>query len=67
MKDYRIKEVVRKKGSYFQIQTYNPPLGWDDAGHRHCGGAYIHLTLKEAQAHIQNIRDRRTTDIKYHY
>ena len=67
MKDYRVKEVVSKSCIYFQIQRYSWFSGWYDASHRIDDCDYVHSTLEKAQSHIQEIRDRETTEVKYHY
>ena len=66
MKDYRIREVIRKNSTWFNIQTFSWFSGWSDIKRKYDGGLSYH-TLKKAQSVIQEMRDRKVTGTKYHY
>jgi replicative superfamily II helicase len=66
MKDYRIKEVINKNESRFYVQFYWV-YKWHDFKHRMDGVYNVYDTLIKAQDCIKEMRDKETTDIKYHY
>ena len=72
---YRVKEVISKSGSYFQVQERGfLGIGWCDMDWPLCGAPcppdfefYIYSTLEDAQDRIKRMTNVETTKTKYHY